>query len=779
MSIFANRTKPDDFYEEVFARIYYAVIADFEFGSSTRDSRGNIINKSTQFFDEGKDYPGEFIFDLYTKISFELSNNPSISIDKFKAYNDRIYFGWIYDQEPEYAKSYLSLFELLYVDEPEENESSPSEENTFDPPVYIIRDINRPDGQGPRGRIIFEINKESLGFENQEVLLGRGEIDDDTVNIQSSRFENGRPVINIMKFVDVILTTEDFNPLSLGEQIVKKLQQQLTDFNSSNPTGGTGEIKEDQANFIIVSGRDPKSPPENIYEYTFKGQVQSDSNNKELSQVLISDNLNTQGLLGSSVLSNRYGYFTLKGEYIAQASDSTEIYDSIEYVVKEGDTLSIISKKYPQKGASGNDIPFYPDRSMQIYKANPKLEGRSISLDNSANESQVLENTNLILAGESIKIPFFNYEVSIQTFNITFEKEGYVSKVLIPFSSNKSILPYQKILLKSKETSKKETIKQVPVTSAQIKQITLNSQQLDPMGAFTAQTLQELLKQLKMTLIPFILSLLAKFGINNVDEALKKGLGNVSLQCPATLEELNSIISAKNKLTNALNNMYNKLDSIKTGVEFADKIITVANVVFASLSSLVLAFPSIPFAPDVTKLFSTKLPGVNKSTQEVIALTLTLLKTLSSATLVVLNLFLQSLQKALNYNALLDQAISDCALNFTDGPNTNNENRDGGVGILTQVKLTEELQNATVEQLLNNNPVVPEANGFTFDVIAVDGVEVSGLKRRRAVAKNDQDVIMLQGEPSFSSNDQILIDELIYYIKQNNLSPDGTGVGIN
>ena len=52
-------------------------------------------------------------------------------------------------------------------------------------------------------------------------------------------------------------------------------------------------------------------------------------------------------------------------------------------------------------------------------------------------------------------------------------------------------------------------------------------------------------------------------------------------------------------------------------------------------------------------------------------------------------------------------------------------------------------------------------------VVTVDGV--GQLKRRRAVAKNKQGVIQLKGEPSFSSSDQILIDELAFYITSNNL----------
>ena len=764
---FSQRTKPDEFYIEVFARIYYAMLLDIE--TSTLDSNGDIINNTTTFINEGNDYFGGYLDDLHSLLQRKLATSPSITIEEFKAYNNRLYLGWIYNQDSIVAKDYLFLQGLFYPDDPKDDSINPTPINPdpFDPPVYIIRDTNRQDGQGPRGRIIFSSYEEL----DQKILRGRGEMDFYSYDIGGTFVAAGL-LDSKFEFKDVTLTSEDFNTLALGEQIVNNLQLQLTNFFK-------GRFK-DEANLIIVSGTNPTTTPGDIYEYEFKGRVESNSNNQALSQVLISDDLDTQGLLGSSCLSEKNGTFVLKGEYIAQSPKPSEIYNSIEYVVKEGDTLSIIAKKYPQTGASGNDIPFYPDRAMHIYKANPIMEGRSISLNEAANESQVLQNENLISPGDTITVPFYNYEVSIKTFNITFEKENYISKVIIPFTSNNDILLYNKILLQSKETSKKEIIKTIPLTDAQISSTTSSSTQQDPMGAFTSKVLQDLLKQLKMTLIPFLIGLLAKFGINNIEDALKKGASNINLQCPADLQELNEIISAKNKLTKSLNNMYKKLDSIKTGVEFSDKIITVANVVFSSLSALVLAFPAIPFAPDVTKLFSTTLPGINKSTQEVIANTLTLLKALSSATLVVLNLFLQNLQKALNYNALLDQAISDCALNFTDGPNSNNgDNQNGGgIGILTQVKLTEELQGATILQSLNGNPVIPETNGFTFNVIPVDGVEVSGLKRRQAVAKNDQKVIMLKGEPSFSSNDQILIDELIYYIKQNNLTPDGTGVGI-
>ena len=68
--------------------------------------------------------------------------------------------------------------------------------------------------------------------------------------------------------------------------------------------------------------------------------------------------------------------------------------------------------------------------------------------------------------------------------------------------------------------------------------------------------------------------------------------------------------------------------------------------------------------------------------------------------------------------------------------------------------------------------IVTNVNGFEMNVIAVDGETDNELKQRRAVARNAQGVIMLQGEPSYSSNDQILIDELVFYIQQNDLKAD-------
>ena len=107
-------------------------------------------------------------------------------------------------------------------------------------------------------------------------------------------------------------------------------------------------------------------------------------------------------------------------------------------------------------------------------------------------------------------------------------------------------------------------------------------------------------------------------------------------------------------------------------------------------------------------------------------------------------------------NATLDSLIQGCAIE----------------GALPQEQLTEDLLKATQEQSQQLSPVVTNVNGFEMEVIPIDSSEINGLKQRRAIAKNKAGVIMLQGEPSFSSNDQILIDELVFYIEQNDLKAD-------
>ncbi len=348
-----------------------------------------------------------------------------------------------------------------------------------------------------------------------------------------------------------------------------------------------------------------------------------------------------------------------------------------------------------------------------------------------------------------------------KTFKITFSLDNYITKTINPFTKkgNLNILPSSIGIIELYSTipSKQVTIEETPFTELQVQTITTAEKLKDPQGFFTSELLQRTIKTVKTTLLPFALVQIARFGITNPKEALGKKIEDLNVSCPANLEDLNQIIANKNKLTKQLNNIFKSLETIKIGVEFAGKIITIADVVFQTLSTVILTFPSIPFAPDITKAFTAKIPQLgNKSVQEVITITLETLKITSAAILLILNILIQIIQLVLNYLSLLDGLIQKCAID----------------GALPQESLSEDLLLATQGQAEQGSPVVTNVNGFEMGILSVEGATDEGLKRKRAIARNKDGVIMLQGEPSFSSNDQILIDELVFYIKQNNLKAD-------
>ena len=81
--------------------------------------------------------------------------------------------------------------------------------------------------------------------------------------------------------------------------------------------------------------------------------------------------------------------------------------------------------------------------------------------------------------------------------------------------------------------------------------------------------------------------------------------------------------------------------------------------------------------------------------------------------------------------------------------------------------------NPAIQNLANDkedNIVTPnQVAGFTLEVIELDKNNIGKYKRRQAVGKNDQGVILVRGDQSFSNNDSALINELIFYIRSNDL----------
>jgi len=357
------------------------------------------------------------------------------------------------------------------------------------------------------------------------------------------------------------------------------------------------------------------------------------------------------------------------------------------------------------------------------------------------------------------------------TFKITLSLKGYQPKTINPFTLKDGISllkPDQgNIELIPKQLDKQVVIDSSGFDNLQVEIVSKSIKLQDPFGAVQADAINKLVKSVSVLLIPFILKMLAeKFGITDPKAALEKGLKVVNFSCPANLDELNKLIDLKNKATKQLNNLYNGLEKIKVAVEVADGIITAASIVANVLSVLVAAFPSIPFAPDPTKTITTEIPTPKglKSTLEIIADTLNKLKIVSSAILLVLTILIDKLKFVIDLLALMDGVIEEC---YVREGNENQNDKPGGM-LNKQIEINSLLLSSTKEQSVQTSPIVTNVKGFEMSVIPVSGGS-DQLQRRQAIAKNADGVIMLRGEPSFSANDQILIDELIFYINMNNL----------
>ena len=338
--------------------------------------------------------------------------------------------------------------------------------------------------------------------------------------------------------------------------------------------------------------------------------------------------------------------------------------------------------------------------------------------------------------------------VSGSLFDISVSAQGYGTKSNItPFNgppdntikNNLGIIKLQSTQVDLKEAQAAE----LPLTSPQVTSMKASKTNFEMVQQ---QAMNQVITTAKTVLLPAVLAQLAAFGIAKASDALNKKFGDLDVTCPANLDELNRLIDKKNRLVKSLNNIYNFLNGVKIGVQILDVTLTAAQITLEVLKALTL-IPSTSVTP---------IPGSTATGVEKIERELKKYKLISSVTLMVVVILIQILERILAYLALLDQVIGKCAIE----------------GALPQEQLTDDLLVSTEKQSNQLSPVVTNVNGFEMSVIAVDGDTNEELKQRKAVARNAQGVIMLQGEPSYSSNDQILIDELVFYIQQNDLKAD-------
>jgi len=262
---------------------------------------------------------------------------------------------------------------------------------------------------------------------------------------------------------------------------------------------------------------------------------------------------------------------------------------------------------------------------------------------------------------------------------------------------------------------------------------------------------------IKTKTIPMAVGILIAFGISKLTESNLK-------TCP-TRGELEELIRKRNSLVRQLNQIYSKiklnvalaaafkaLSIVLRGVRLANDALPLPQAIGTppakDFGGLIFAQPYSTTGK--LQAISNELEKLEKSSDK-----------LSKATLIALVFLIAAAATVIILLQGIDKLLQECFQETAEEPNGDNN--------LELTAFNQELLDLTEAQAEDGNPVINNTNGFTFSVETDNKNPVGTLKRRFAVAKDSRGTTVLKGEPSFSSSDQILIDELVFYIQQNNL----------
>ena len=261
-------------------------------------------------------------------------------------------------------------------------------------------------------------------------------------------------------------------------------------------------------------------------------------------------------------------------------------------------------------------------------------------------------------------------------------------------------------------------------------------------------------EELKKTLIPFIIKLLAPFGAVALQAVISKiPLDKIKNQvlCPNQAKIL-ELINKRNKLVKQINNVYNTittLSKVLTGINIAITAIQAGILVLETLPYPATGFPPLGLPPLTTGIIETTGTGKDKLKEALKKANVVIsIVTLSLAAFgAVLGIVLRLLNS-------LDALIQQCAQEQDIPFETINTELNIFVNQSTGV---------------SNSAVIADDNtykGFALE-IKLDEASTSKYPRRFAQALTKQGVPVLKTDSSFASDPQVLLNQLKFIIDSN------------
>lgn len=253
--------------------------------------------------------------------------------------------------------------------------------------------------------------------------------------------------------------------------------------------------------------------------------------------------------------------------------------------------------------------------------------------------------------------------------------------------------------------------------------------------------------EIKKFIIPIIVTLATQMGI--------KYIGTAKAKIPDTClskSELDKIVKTRNQLVNKLNDIVKIIDTFSkilvgigviTGITSA--LIKTINASRIAISVATKAIPTIPVPGSVL----TSLNDL-KDAQDIAVTRLAQISGVTAAVGLSLIAINSTLLKVIGMLNSIDSYLKQCAPDATLIPLSNT--------LLELVKVNNEIKQTDNQQTYN---------GFILEI--VEEPYSSTVKRRKAVAKNKQGIILLSTPLTFSTDTQTLINEIKLVIDSSDL----------